>query len=341
MRKNTTGAVLYSLLGFGAAYALRSAARRGRPYELFGKKVLITGGSRGLGLVMAREFVRQGAQVAICERDTDELERAAADLAALGSHAVTVPCDITDPAQVQSMVRSVLGSLGTIDVLVNNAGVIEVGPAELMTLADYEEAMRVNFWGPLYTTLEVLDDMRRRRSGRIINISSFGGKISVPHLLPYCASKFAFTGFSEGLRAAFAKDNIVVTTVCPGLMRTGSSTQHAMFKGRHRAEFAWFNISAALPFLSMSAEEAARSIIAASKRGDAALVLTIPAKFGVLLHALFPEQTSDVLSLANRLLPGPGGIGTQRKEGKETGSFLSSSWLKVLNQAAAHHNERA
>jgi short-subunit dehydrogenase len=191
----------------------------------------------------------------------------------------------------------------------------------------------------LYTTLAVLPQMRERRDGRIVNISSIGGKVSVPHLLPYSASKFALVGLSEGLRSELAKDGIAVTTVCPGLMRTGSP-RNATFKGQHRAEYAWFSISDALPATSMQAERAARQIIGACKRGDAEIVLSIQAQLAVKFHGLFPGLTQDMLGLFNKLLPGPGGIGRRRLTGKESTSSASPSWLTTLNEeAAARNNE--
>jgi NAD(P)-dependent dehydrogenase (short-subunit alcohol dehydrogenase family) len=311
--------------------------RRWRAYDFRDKVVLITGGSRGLGLILARELLREGARVAVCARDELELERARRDL---GHHdrVLTVPCDVTNRAQVEDMVRVVREDCGPVDVLINNAGVIQVAPVELMTVEDYEEAMRVHFWGPLYTTMAVLPDMRQRHGGRIVNITSIGGKLSVPHLLPYSASKFALVGLSEGLRAELAKENIVVTTVCPGLMRTGSPA-NATFKGQHQAEYAWFSISDALPIIAMSARRAARQIIGACKRGDAEVVLSLPAKAASAVHGLFPGWTADVLSWINRLLlPAPGGIGTARVRGKDSYSRLSPSWLTTLSDKAAHRN---
>jgi short-subunit dehydrogenase len=336
-RNNNSNTLLVAAAGVGALFAARSLARRRSGYELRGKTVLITGGSRGLGLVMAREFAGEGARLAICARDETELERARADLAKHGARVLAVPCDVTDRAQVNEMMSIVRDHYGKIDVLVNNAGVIQVGPVEVMTLEDYEEAMRVHFWGPLYTTLAVLPEMRRRRDGRIVNISSIGGKISVPHLVPYSASKFALVGLSEGLRAELQKDGVVVTTVCPGLMRTGSP-RNATFKGQHRAEYAWFSISDALPVMAMQAERAARQIIEACKRGDAEIVLSIQAQLAVKFHGLFPGLTADLLGLVNRLLPGPGGIGRKRAKGKDSQSELSPSWLTMLNEQAAERN---
>src|SRR5437879_7816866 len=121
-----------------------------------------------------------------------------------------------------------------------------MGPIESMNTEYFEEAMLTHFWGPLYSILAVLPEMKAQRRGRIVNISSIGGKISVPHMVPYSASKFALAGLSEGLRAELARHNIVVTTVFPGLMRTGSPV-NAMFKGQRPQEYAWFAISDSLP----------------------------------------------------------------------------------------------
>jgi NAD(P)-dependent dehydrogenase (short-subunit alcohol dehydrogenase family) len=306
-------------------------------YDLRNKNVLITGSSRGLGLVLARELAHQGARVAICAREQDELDRAFDELSRRGATVVAVPCDLTDEHQVRALVEEVRTRLGAMDVLINNAGIIGVGPLETMTLADFEEAMRSNFWSSLYAIDAVLPEMRRRRQGRIVNITSIGGKISVPHLLPYDASKFALVGLSEGLRAELKRDGIVVTTICPGLMRTGSP-RNAGFKGQHRAEYAWFSIGDSLPFFSMSAERAARQIIAALKRGSAEVVLTIPAKCAAAFHGLFPGLTTDILGLVNRFLPGPGGVGTQKVLGKESESFWSPSWLTAPTDRAAERN---
>ena len=338
MRHVNQRTALIAASGFGLLLVTRAVVRWWREYDLRDKIVLITGGSRGLGLIMARQLLHQGAQVAICARDATELERARSALDQRDGQVLTVPCDISDQGQVHAMVQVVQRHFGRIDVLINNAGTIQVGPVELMTLEDYEEAMRVHFWGPLYTMLAVLPAMRQRREGRIVNISSIGGKVSMPHLVPYNASKFALVGLSEGLRAELAKDGIVVTTVCPGLMRTGSPRK-AFFKGQHRAEYAWFSISDALPLISQSAERAARQIIAACKRGDAEVVLSLPAKVATAVHGLFPGAMADLLGLANTLLlPASGGIGTAQLPGKHSSSALSPSWLTALSDRAAQRN---
>lgn len=237
------------------------------------------------------------------------------------------------------MVQSVQRELGPIDVLINCAGVIEVGPVEDLNLSDFHEAMDTNFYGALHAILEVLPQMQARRQGRIVNISSIGGKVSVPHLLPYCASKFALYGLSAGLRAELRKDGILVTTVCPGLMRTGSTGQ-AFFKGQNEKEYAWFTASATLPFFAIKAERAARRILDALLLGEAEVVISVQAKVADRFHALFPGLTADLLGLVNRLLPGPGGIGKGRARGADSVSpFVPTLVTRLADQAARKNNE--
>lgn len=286
---------------------------------------------------MARQLAAQGARLAICARDRDELARAVAELSETGVEILPLVCDVTQKQEVDDMVAKVRDRLGPIDVLINNAGQIEVGPMTVMNLEDYEAAMNLHFWGPLYTTLAVLPEMRQQRRGRIVNISSIGGKVSVPHLLPYSASKFALTGLSEGMRSELAREGIFVTTVCPGLIRTGSA-YHALFKGQHRAEHAWFSVSSSLPFFSISAEAAAREILAACRRGEAELVLSLPAWVADKFHGLFPGLAMDLLGWVNQLLPEANGIGQERMPGKNSHSSDSPSALTVLADEAARRN---
>jgi len=333
-----TGKDIIKLTALGAGtYVLKSAFRRIFEYDLKNKTVLITGGSRGLGLVMAREFAREGSRLVLCARDEEELDQARLDLESLGAEVMVVPCDIRNQQDVNAMIAAVNDRFGVVDVLVNNAGVIQVGPIEVMTHEDFELAMQAHFWGPLNMIMAVLPSMRQRRSGRIVNITSIGGKVSIPHLVPYSASKFALVGLSKGLRAELMKDGIKVTTISPGLMRTGSP-RNADFKGQHRFEYAWFSISDALPLLTVSAENAARQIVSACKRGQAELVISVPAKIAVLFDELFPEAMSQMLALANQFLPGPGGVGTERMKGRESTSAWSPSWLTTLNEEAAVRN---
>lgn len=322
----------------GAIFAAKKINNLLNKIHLKEKVVLITGGSRGLGLEIARQMAAEGARIAICARDEEELLEAADHLKK--ADVLTIPCDITDKQQVSDMVRKVYENMGPVDILINNAGIIQTGPVETMNQADYEEAMNTHFWGPFYIINEVLPHMIRRNEGRIVNISSIGGKISVPHLLPYSASKFALAGFSEGLGAEYKKNNIKVTTVYPGLMRTGSP-RNIDVKGQYKKEYAWFKIADSLPGLSMNAEAAAKKIINAMRRGDKTLTLTFPAKLAIAIHGISPDLNISVFDLINRALPGAGKqVNRKARKGYESSSKFSKSVLtKKTDRAAERNNE--
>ena len=329
-----------ALAAAGLAAALAAAFRGRERYDFDGRSVFITGGSRGLGLEIARLLADEGARVAIAARDEEELARAVDDLAGRGGGAIAVRCDVTDRADVERAIRDVISRQGALDVLINNAGVIQVGPAEHMSLGDYESAMDVHFRGPLYTMLAAIPQMRRQGGGRIVNISSIGGRIPVPHLAPYVASKFALTGLSSSLRTELAQEDILITTVCPGLMRTGSPI-NAIVKGQHEREFAWFAVGDSLPGLSMDAARAARHIVEACRRGRAEVILTLPARVAVALYGLMPSTFVEAASLVNRLLPQAAGPeGDRPRAGRDATSAAAPSVLtQMTDRAAARNNE--
>jgi NAD(P)-dependent dehydrogenase (short-subunit alcohol dehydrogenase family) len=327
-------------LAGGAAAGLAVAMWRRRAVSFDGASVVIIGGSRGLGLVAARQFASEGARLTLVARGADQLDRARIDLERRGAQVSTAVCDIRDRDQVARTIEEIARDRGGIDVLVNDAGVIQVGPLEHMTIEDFENALATHFWGPLYATLAAIPHLRQSRLARIVNISSIGGRIAVPHLLPYSASKFALTGLSSGLRVELAKEGILVTTVCPGLMRTGS-TYNAWFKGDHRREFAWFHLAGAMPGMSMGAARAARRIVEACRSGRADLVLTLPAKAAVLLNAACPEMTAMLLALANRALPGPAlHSGNEARSGWQSVSRVAPSFVtRLADRASVENNE--
>lgn len=330
-------------LAAGAAAGLL-AARRGlrqrHAISFDGRVVVITGGSRGLGLVLARQLAAEGARVCLLARDTEELDRARRQLPE-SAEVMTVRCDIRRRADIRHAVDRILERWSAVDVLINNAGVIQVGPLEHMTLNDFEDAMATHFWGPLHLMYECVPSMRRRGFGRIVNISSIGGRMAVPHLAPYCASKFALVGLSDSVRSELDQYGIRVTTVSPGLMRTGSPL-NAEFKGQHELEYTWFAISDSLPGLTISAERAARQIIEACRFGDPELTITLPAKLAARLSHLAPAIVGRALAVANRALPGPtaDAEGNRRRRGRESETRWTASVATILtHRAAAANNE--
>jgi short-subunit dehydrogenase len=288
-----------------AVYLAKKAVEKipARRFDLRERVVLITGGSRGLGYALADELGSRGAQLALCARDPDELQRACDRMTAKGMTAVPFVCDITGNSQIPSLVKRVIDRFGRIDVLLNNAGHIKVGPFASFEHSDYEYAMKVMFWAPVNLTFAVLPHMQADGGGQIVNIASIGGKVSVPHLLPYSCAKFALVGFSTGLNAELRSKGIHVLTVIPGLMRTGSYL-NAEFTGAAKREFAWFGILGNLPGISVSACYAARSIRRAIEAQRHTCTVGLPAKLLTYSEAVIPETTRTMLGLANHsLLP--------------------------------------
>ena len=330
--------LLFAGLGL-MCWAFARALRK--DFSFAGKSVLITGGSRGLGLVLARRLAAEGARVALLARDANELARAREEVSKAGAEAITVVCDLFDRAQTESAVERVVNRFGAIDVLINNAGVIEVGPLAHMQREDFERSMNIHFWAPFNLIRKVVPHMRRVGGGRIVNISSIGGKLAVPHLAAYSAGKFALVGLSDSVRAELALENIFVTTVTPGLMRTGSHV-HAKFKGAHSAEYAWFSLAATLPLGSISDERAASKIIEACRHGRPALIMPLPARIGIAGNALFPNLTGRLMKLVSRVLPGPtNSSGNQLRSGWESRGAKRDGWVARFTDRMAQRNNEA
>lgn len=338
--KGVDMAISWKTMGWLAAGGIAGAfiARRLRKrYSFRDNVIIVTGGVRGLGLELARVWANEGARLVICSRTPDEVDWAVKELTTQGTDVFGYVCDITQKEKVHALVDAVIEHWGRIDVLVNNAGIIQAGPLSTMTLNDFDKAMKTHFWGPLFAIQAVLPQMRNQGNGRIVNISSIGGKVSVPHLLPYCASKFALTGLSKGLRTELSKDGIYVTTVCPGLMRTGSP-RNAEFKGSHQAKYAWFSIADSLPIISIDSRAAAKKIVEGCRCGDVEMTLSPIISLAARGYEIFPDLSAEVLDIVNRFLPqAPGGekIG---KRGENCFSSWSPSWLTTLSEKAALRN---
>ncbi|HEY6307921.1 MAG TPA: SDR family NAD(P)-dependent oxidoreductase [Candidatus Angelobacter sp.] len=337
----TAGAVITGIAaGAAAVLAGRRAirvvreVRRWRGDDLRGQTVLITGSSRGLGLALAEEFARNGCKLVLCARNERDLLRARQRVERMGAEAHVVTCDVSKPEQVEHLITSARQHFGRIDILVNNAGTVSVGPLLSHGLEDFHEAMDTLFWGMVNPTLAVLPGMMERGRGRIVNITSVGGKVSMPHMLPYSCAKFATVGFSEGLHAELGRFGIHVLTVVPGLMRTGSHL-HANFKGKHEHEYGWFALSGTSPLLSISAERAARKIVEATRRNQAELVIGWQAHALIHGHGVSPGLAARALALVNQLLPKAHDGVALKKKGHESESAVTRSALTALGRKAA------
>lgn len=333
--------LIASIIGGVAAagVAANTFLRASRRITLPGRVVLVTGGSRGLGLVLAREFAKSGARVAVCARNENDLDRVRGEFADNGWPLLAIACDVGVPADVGQAVDRIRVEFGDIDILVNNAGTILVGPADNQGPEAFEDAMQTHFWGPYYTTNAVVRTMKEKKFGRVVNIASIGGKVAFPHLLPYSTSKFALVGYSEGLRAELTKHGVLVTTVCPGLMRTGSP-RNALFAGQSEKEYAWFAISDSLPVASISARSAARKIIDACVHGDAEIHLGVTAKIGAIVQGCAPGVTAELMALIDRIMPDALPRTVEAKKGLESESETTESPITLLTREAEIANNQ-
>jgi NAD(P)-dependent dehydrogenase (short-subunit alcohol dehydrogenase family) len=315
--------------------------------ERTGPVAVVAGASRGLGLLIARELCRRNYQVVICARDADELAHAVDRFAREGFRVHSEICDVAQPEQVDAVFHEVNEHLGPIEVMICVAGIIQVGPLAALRRHHFTEAVGTMLWGPINTALAVAPGMVDRGHGRIGVITSVGGLVSPPHLLPYSTAKFGAVGFSRGLRAELAGSGVTVTTVAPGLMRTGSHVR-AEFVGAQQREYAWFAVAASLPLLSMDADRAARRIVGAILAGQSVLVLTPLAKIAPRIDALFPRTTSALLGLVARLLPAapsstpsgtiPGWRAARRLDGRSR--RILEAMTRLGGRAADRLNER-
>jgi NAD(P)-dependent dehydrogenase (short-subunit alcohol dehydrogenase family) len=337
-------ATMIGLLGGAAAIGLLAAkSARARCYSFRDKSVVITGASRGLGLAIARQLAREGAKLTLLARDETDLKNAADQLRAYDSEILTIPCDIRNQAEVEAAIGITMERFRTIDVLINNAGIIQVGPIDNIGIADFDDALATHMYGPLFTMLEVIPIMRKKGGGRIVNIASIGGKLAMPHMIPYCASKYALVGLSDGMRAELARDKIHVTTVCPWFMRTGSVYNIAV-KGDHEKEFAWFAMGASIPGFTINADRAARKIIESCRRASPRLIMSGWGKAAALASELAPGTIARIQRITNALLPKPDFNG---------GDFPQTGWqsrskltpkkggplMQITRRAAVRNNE--
>jgi short-subunit dehydrogenase len=304
---------------------------------------VITGGSRGLGLALAEEFGRNGTKLVLSARDSDELGRARDLLierrCVLDANDIFLfPADLRNAEEAEELIRETARRFGRVDILINNAGIITVGPVESQTVGDFREAMDTNFFSGVHCTLAVLPEMLARSDGAIVNITSIGGKIAVPHLLPYAASKFAAVGFSEGLSAELRGKGIRVTTVCPGLMRTGSHL-NAQFKGQAEREYGWFSVAAGLPGLSTSVRSAARKIVAAIAVGKREIGITPQAILAARLGNAMPALTARILELINLTLPAAPRESTAQYRGAEVREREVKQLTVLASAAARRYNQ--
>lgn len=189
--------------------------------KLAGSTAIVTGGTKGIGLAIARALVAAGVSVSVSSRHKEEIDQTAAELNRLGAgRCVGFVCDVRDEAQVKSLFASTVEKLGGVDILVNNAGIGIFAPVESTSGDDFRAVIETNLCGVFYCCHEAIPLMKQRGAGYIINISSLAGANPHPKMAAYNASKFGLNGFSEALMQEVRHDGIKVSYIMPGSVNT-------------------------------------------------------------------------------------------------------------------------
>jgi NAD(P)-dependent dehydrogenase (short-subunit alcohol dehydrogenase family) len=332
MKRSTLG---LSLAGIAGALLVSALRRRARRIDLRGRVAIVTGGGRGLGLAITRELVRQGCRVAICGREAKVIRRAVEAFERAGAEVFGEACDASVAEQVQGFVDRVRARYGHIDVLVNNAGQCFVGPAPELSAKDMARALRHIFWTQYYPTMAVLPHLRERRFGRIANVTSFAGKVPVPHQSAYVAAKYAATGWSETLAAELDADGIGVSTITPPPLRNGAPL-HVHYNGHVDGEFAWFTRTLTSPWTAASADRTARVVVDALRHADGERAVGWLGWSLARVHGVAPNLMAPALAwLARRLPPpAPPGVASSMRVGTDVAAHSSDRQVKALADRA-------
>ena len=181
---------------------------------------IVTGAGRGIGRATALAFARHGIAVALASRRPADLMAVEAQIEQMGGRSLALPTDVSATAEVKKLVEETERTLGDIDLLVNNAGVVEPNLIVATSDESWDRVLDVNLKGAFLCTRAVLAQMIDRRRGRILNVSSISGRLGTPRLASYCASKWGLIGFTKAAAEEVAPHNVQIMAVCPGSVDT-------------------------------------------------------------------------------------------------------------------------
>jgi len=328
---------LYYLAPFLAGASYEWFQRRKLETYFQKKTILISGGSTGLGFALAKRLLSYGANVSICGRDETKLSDLKNRLVLYSNQLHIFQCDVASRDKVKNWIDAAVARFGRIDMLVNNAGILTVGPVESQGESLYRENLDIMLWGHLNTCHEVLGHLKIGK-GQIVNIISVGGKISIPHMSSYSVAKSAAAAFSEGLGIELAKYGISVTTIFPWLLRTGSYVNGFFPKGDVK-EFQAFSLGSALPMLALNVDAAVSEILIAVRKKKVEAYIGVMARVVTLARELLPGLSRRVLVEASRyLLSPPSTKDFVRGESMEFSEYQLSHFFGVRERREYQHD---
>ncbi len=250
------------------------------------KIIVITGASSGIGRSTALEFAKHGAKLVLVSRRKDKLDLVREELSQFGNEIMVYPCDVSDKNQVKSMANSVIQKFGKIDILINNAGFAIYGNVSDLSIEEIESQIQTNYLGMIYCTKNFLPVLQKQNSGHIVNIASVAASFGLPGIAPYCASKFAMLGFSEGLKHELKHTNIGITVVSPIMVRTN------FFEHKSFAKMPKYSIT------SLDPKTVAKTIIRASQSPRLEIIVPNIVRIGVWLKHTFPFLVNPLVGAA-------------------------------------------
>ncbi len=227
------------------------------------KVVLITGASSGIGKAAAVEFAKNHFKIILVARDKEKLEQTKRDLRKYDIEIMIYPCDVSDKTAVSKMTDAVMNNFGGLDILVNNAGFAIYQKVSEQTIEEIEQQMSTNYLGMVYCTKSFLPAMLSKNYGKIINVASLAASFGIPRIAPYCASKFAMLGFSEGLKHELRGTGVDITVVSPIMVRTNFFEHPSFADMKYSSK------------ISLASETVAKQILKATKSSK--LEITVPA----------------------------------------------------------------
>lgn len=255
--------------------------------KLKDRTAVVTGAAGGIGRAIATSLARRGCHLALADIDEPNLERTAAELAALGVRVSRHRLDVADAAAVAAFPDVVAAEHPGVDVLVNNAGVAIGGTFEQVAFADFEWLFNINFWGVVRMTRAFLPLLHQSDEARLVNLSSLFGLIAPPGQTAYAASKFAVRGFSESLRHELARTRIGVTVVHPGGVATSIAKNARVPRGVPIAELLKIRKTFE-KFLTLPPDVAGETIVRGVEQRRPRILVGSDAKFAALVERLAP-----------------------------------------------------